>query len=239
MDTYARYQALQSLPHKKIGKSLFGRELCAFFAGNPTVRPVIVQSAIHAREWVSAEVCMNLFLLASTLPLKGGYWFLPVANPDGVLLSTRGVSTAPALQVKKLIEINNGADFSLWKANGRGVDLNVNFCARHGQGKSNAKAPAPENYVGAYPESEPCTRALVRFTRSVCPVATFSLHTKGGEVYWQFLGKDPENPKDHKAAFQLYGGDLNMRIQHLNPAGIIMEKDKVYGDGTSDYKLFD
>lgn len=192
MDTYARYLSFtHQFSSHVIGKSLFGREIKAFFVGNPTVRPVIIQAAIHAREWVSAEVCMEMLTLATQMRLQGGYWFLPVTNPDGVLLATRGINTAPKAFRSFLICLNGGKDFSLWKANGRGVDLNVNFSARHGEGKENVFAPAPQNFVGNASESEPCTKALVHFTRAVNPCLTVSLHTKGQEIYYDFpLGKD-------------------------------------------------
>ncbi len=187
MDTYARYLLFtHQFSSHVIGKSLFGREISAFFVGNSAVRPVIIQSAIHAREWVTAEVCMEMLSLATQMRLQGGYWFLPITNPDGVLLATRGIKTAPAPYRSRLIKINGGKDFSLWKANGRGVDLNVNFAARFGEGVQNVFSPAPENYVGKFAESEPCTKALVRFTRSVNPCLTVSLHTKGQEIYYDF-----------------------------------------------------
>ena len=66
MDTYARYISFtHQFSSHVIGKSLFGREIYAFFVGEPTVRPVIVQSAIHAREWVTAEVCMEMLSFAT------------------------------------------------------------------------------------------------------------------------------------------------------------------------------
>ncbi|MBR2617345.1 MAG: hypothetical protein IKC56_03865, partial [Clostridia bacterium] len=133
-----------------------------------------------------AEVCMEMLSFATQMRLMGGYWFLPITNPDGVLLATRGIATAPTAYRNMLIKINGGKDFSLWKANGRGVDLNVNFSARHGEGRQNVFAPAPQNFVGEAPESEPCTKALVHFTRAVNPCLTVSLHTKGQEIYYDF-----------------------------------------------------
>ena len=56
---------------------------------------------------------------------------MPLVNPDGVRI---------ALTRDKL-----------WKANAKGVDLNVNFDARWGKGRRNVFSPAAENYVGPMP----------------------------------------------------------------------------------------
>ena len=61
--------------------------------------------------------------------------------------------------------------------------------------------------------------------------ANSSIYSPGG--YWQFLGSD-----DHKAWFQLFGSDVNMRIQHLNPEDITQTRNSIYGSSSSDYKLF-
>jgi hypothetical protein len=71
------------------------------------------------------------------------------------------------------------------------------------------------------------------------------LHTgidfsKGTEVltprgFWEFTGSS-----GHKATLQLYGGDLKMRIQHLDPtilAGI--PRGKIYGTSEGTAKIFD
>ena len=84
---------------------------------------------------------------------------------------------------------NKGKDFSLWKANARGVDLKVNFDAKWGPGKQNVRYPASANYIGSMPFSEPETRALAEFTKEVKPDATISYHTKGGEIYYGFEGR--------------------------------------------------
>ena len=86
----------------------------------------------------------------------------------------------------ELLYLNCGADFSLWKANARAVDLNVNFDARWGTGASNVRMPSAANYVGIAPFSEPETRALRDFTCAVQPQFTISYHTKGEEIYWRF-----------------------------------------------------
>ncbi len=192
---------------------MFGREIHAFFVGDRTVRPVLFQGAIHAREWASAEVCMDLFLLAKEMNIKGGYWFLPVMNPDGVLLATRGIATVPLQYRDSLLQMGNEKSFPLWKANGRGVDLNVNFNARYGKGKENVFAPASENYVGTAPESEPCTRALTAFTRAYQPRVTVSLHTKGGEIYWQF-----------PCGNQHFSGDKRLGKRLFSPLGYPMKR---------------
>ena len=91
------------------------------------------------------------------------------------------------------MSLNGGSeDFSLWKANGRGVDLNVNFPALWGTGTSNKFAPAPSDYVGEYPLSEPESSALALFTLKVQPSATVSVHARGGVIYGGFGCYDPE-----------------------------------------------
>ena len=87
---------------------------------------------------------------------------------------------------ERLVAWNGNEDFSLWKANGRGVDLNVNFPARWGTGAKNTRRAGGENYIGRCPFSEKETLALKRFTEGICPDYTVSYHTKGEEIYWYF-----------------------------------------------------
>ena len=90
-----------------------------------------------------------------------------------------------------LQEINGGDDFTLWKANAEGVDLNVNFDAKWGEGEQNVFSAAPQNYVGAEPFSAAESRALADFTTRINPVVTLSYHLKGEEVYYEFF----QNPR--------------------------------------------
>lgn len=185
MDIYEKTRLFyESWPGEKriIGKSLFGRNLYAVEIGDGT--PVgIAQYAIHGREFITAE----LAFLHAKIGGKGSLWILPLTNPDGALLSQIGISSAPSLERKKLLSLNGGKEnFSLWKANGRGVDLNVNFAARWGEGVKNLRIAGAENYIGEKPFSEPETQALKEFTEKIRPDYTVSYHTKGEEIYWYF-----------------------------------------------------
>lgn len=146
-----------------IGKSVRGRELFAVKLGHGT--PVgIAQYAIHGREFIVSRLAISHYRRGG---ISGSVWLLPLTNPDGAIISESG-------------------EFPLWKANARGVDLNVNFDADWGKGVKNVFEPHFENYVGPNPFSEPETQALRDFTLWVKPDYTVSYHTKGEEIYSRF-----------------------------------------------------
>lgn len=180
--TKAFYESVQT-EKKVIGKSLFGRDIFAVKMGEGL--PVgIAQYAIHGREYITTELA---FIHYQKGVNKGSVWLLPLVNPDGALLSQEGISSVTNEEEKgRLISLNGGLDFSLWKANGRGVDLNVNFPAQWGTGAKNEKRAGAENYIGELPFSEPETLALKHFTEEISPDYTVSYHTKGEEIYWYF-----------------------------------------------------
>ena len=148
-----------------IGFSELGQGIPYFLVGKG--RPaVIAQFAMHAREYVTAYLALKYLDELRKNPVKGSVYLLPVLNPDGVKICLSGNP--------------------LYKANARGVDLNVNFDARWGTGASNVFTPGAENFVGEFPFSESETRALRDFTYAIRPDATLSFHAKGEEIYWCF-----------------------------------------------------
>ncbi len=167
-----------------VGKSLFGRNIYAVKIGEGS--PVgIAQYALHGREWITAELAFAHYARGVA---KGSFWLIPLSNPDGALLSQCGLSSVKSKRAqKRLLQMNGDKeDFSLWKANGRGVDLNVNFDAAWGKGVKNVLFPCSENCVGKAPFSETETLALKAFTEKIRPDYTVSYHTKGEEIYWYF-----------------------------------------------------
>lgn len=166
-----------------IGKSVLGRNLYAVKIGDGS--PVgIAQYAMHGREYITARLAFEHYRVGVK---KGSFWLIPLVNPDGALLSELGLDSVKREKEKaRLFELNKSTDFSLWKANARGVDLNVNFAARWGKGAKNLRTAGAENYIGERPFSEPETRALKAFTEYIRPDYTVSYHTKGEEIYWYF-----------------------------------------------------
>ena len=164
-----------------IGYSLKGKEIFAFHVGNPTGRQFISTYAIHGREWITAKLALKHIRIGVK---KGGGWIVPIVNPDGVAISE---SVRP-----------------MWKANARGVDLNCNFDADWGSGRLNTKKRGGENCTGDYPFSECETKALKNFTEKIRPYVTFSFHTKGEEIYWEFNGLGDRRGADLIAAVTGY-----------------------------------
>ena len=190
---YKRFQGRKCI----YGKSVEGHPLYAMFIGKEEPPVGISQAAIHGREWITALLALHHIERGLK---KGGFWVLPLANPDGVLLSEIGISTLSPSRRKELVALNGGYDFSLWKANAEGVDLNVNFDARWGTGKKNITFPAPENYIGECPFSAPESSALKEFTEEIRPDLTVSWHTKGEEIYWRFHQPLFDRLRDKKLA---------------------------------------
>jgi g-D-glutamyl-meso-diaminopimelate peptidase len=192
-----------------IGSSLCKRPILCFHTGSYGGRQIIVSSALHAREHITALLCVKL--IDYYKDFGGGIYFIPMANPDGVCLCQSGVDSINDGRLKnRLLKLNGGGDFSLWKANARGVDLNVNFDAGYGGGISNVMRAGSENYIGKHAFSEPETRALCRFTLKVKPAATVSYHCKGEIIYWKFYQK--KNLKRDRALAKMLAKETGYKL---------------------------
>lgn len=176
---YRRYTGEKEI----IGFSSLHRPIFAVKAGKG--RTVgIVQGGMHGREWVTAYLVMAQAKLGVDV---GGVWYVPLVNPDGALLSECGLDAVTDGDRKRFLLAANGQkDFSLWKANGEGVDLNVNFDADWGTGLYNLRFPSSANYIGESPFSAAESRALRDLTLRELPSFTVSYHTQGEEIYWRF-----------------------------------------------------
>lgn len=187
-----------------VGNSELGQRIPYVFVGKKNGNYMIVQGAMHAREHLTAlvVVCLAKYLVANpNLRLDGGIYFVPMTNPDGVRLCQEGVGFVQDKERKSnLIAINGGTDFSLWKANADGVDVNVNFDADWGHGNQNGFVKSASNFVGKSPLCSREARALAEFTTLVKPCVTLSYHLKGEQIYWKFGQEGEIYLRDHALA---------------------------------------
>lgn len=168
-----------------IGYSVLKQPLIAYLKGHPTAsKRLLITGGMHAREWIGSLVLRAWQRHYRDLPSDVCIAYIPCCNPDGARLATQGLTPFFTKQAKFLHAINHAADFSLWKANARAVDLNVNFNIGWGQGINNVTTPAPANYIGPKPHSEPETRALLKFIDRFRPTVSLALHSKGEVIYY-------------------------------------------------------
>jgi g-D-glutamyl-meso-diaminopimelate peptidase len=198
------------LNYEVIGQSVMGKEIIAIKLGQGK-REVHYNASIHANEWITAVILLK-FIMDSlrSMDENDGYlkgfdirallqettvWFVPLLNPDGVELVLEGVREGHPLKQQLLEWNNHSSDFSGWKANIHGVDLNDQFPAHweEEQLRRNVSKPAPMNYSGVAPLSEPEASAIANFTLKHSFDLVLSLHTQGEEIYWNYRGFEPIN----------------------------------------------
>ncbi|MFC4617992.1 M14 family metallocarboxypeptidase [Camelliibacillus cellulosilyticus] len=196
---------------RSIGRSVLGKNLTELAVGRGA-RRVHLNASFHAREWITTPIVMtflNEYLLSLTngrairgIRLPSFYdqqnlSIVPMVNPDGVDLAIHGASKAGVFEAS-VREINQGErDFSLWKANIRGVDLNKQFPADWDAEAANApKQPAPSHFPGHEPLSEPEARAMASLVQTRDFARLLMLHTQGKEIYWRFKGEEPPISKE-------------------------------------------
>ncbi len=171
-----------------IGESVLGRKIYAVERLVDRQFPTaFLVAGMHAREHITCDLVCKM--LDENLFLKNSFniCVLPMVNPDGVELCINGLKSVPVSESERLLKINGGNyDFSLWKANARGVDINNNFNANFGT-NVNSYVPAPSGFIGEHYESEPETKSLVNFTNFIKPFITISYHSKGEEIYYNFF----------------------------------------------------
>ena len=207
----ARYPALQC---GELGRSVMGKPLWYLRAGSGE-RRVFYNAEHHANEWITTPVLLKFAEELCAANAAGGsiygqsarellsaasIYIAPAVNPDGMDLVTGELDSGGWYDyARSLAARYTGYPFpSGWKANIRGVDLNLQYPAMWEQAKINKEAlgivsPAPADYVGPAPLTAPESRAVYDFTLALDPALTLSYHTQGGVIYWKFADYQPKN----------------------------------------------
>lgn len=191
---------------RTIGASVMNKPLTEIRVGRGGKR-VHANGAFHANEWITTPVLMQ-FLNDYALALTNngsirGLWMapyyettmlsvVPMVNPDGVDLVINGPPAEEPYRTQ-VLDINEGsANFSGWKANIRGVDLNDQFPARWElESARGRRQPAPRDYAGEAPLTEPEAQAMAEMTRQGDFLRVLAFHTQGEVIYWGFENLEP------------------------------------------------
>lgn len=232
-----------------IGYSVLGRPLHEIKLGRGA-KKVHLNASFHANEWITTPILMallNTFLLALTnnqdirgVDVQSLYYstelsIVPMVDPDGVDLVLHG----PPLELRnEIISMNNGSmDFSGWKANIRGVDLNNQYPANWEieKERKEPKAPAPRDYPGDAPLTEPEAIAMANLARRNAFDRVLALHTQGEEFYWGYEELEPPESEELAREFERVSGYQAVRfidshagfkdwfIQEFRKAGFTIE----------------
>lgn len=197
------YPFLQS---PAIGQSVLGKEIPEVLIGNGP-KKVHYNGSFHGNEWITTPIIMTFLndyalSLTNQQPIRGLYMsplyaqtnlsIVPMVNPDGVDLVLHGPPEQEPWR-SKVVEWNNGStNFSGWKANIRGVDLNDQFPAKWElEREKGSKSPGPRDYGGEKPLTEPESIAMADLTKRRDFARVLAFHTQGEVIYWGFDNLEP------------------------------------------------
>jgi g-D-glutamyl-meso-diaminopimelate peptidase len=202
-------QEMQNIYHFEvaiIGRTENGQDIKAAKLGKGK-KSILLVGAHHGREWLSSIILMNMMgeyaeAYQTGKPIGGfssgllnevSIWFIPMLNPDGVNIQQGEFSHMNFFEKASVFRMNRySTDWSRWKANAKGIDLNRQYPAGWEDVMSDAKKPAYKFYKGEKPLQAAEVLALSAFTKKVDPVIAVSYHTSGREIFWHYKN-EPEN----------------------------------------------
>ena len=195
---------------ESLGTTAFGRPILAMTIGTGP-RRVLYSAAHHANEWLTATVLLKFAedyaeAIRTGIPLGGvdaaalsesaTIHIVPMVNPDGAALVT-GTLEPGEEQYERARELaRNYPNIPFpegWKANLKGVDLNLQYpagwlMAREIKFSQGYTRPGPRDFVGRFPLSQIESQALYDYTQRVDPALVIAWHSQGQVIYWQYGG---------------------------------------------------
>ena len=221
----ARYPSIQT---RILTETAYGRPVDVMVMGSGE-RTVILSAAHHANEWITAPLLLKFAeelaqaledggrifgVPAQTLVRASTLYLIPMVDPDGVDLVTGAIAPGSPQyqQAQKIADRFPAIPFpDGWKANLKGVDLNLQYPAGWLQAREikfsqGFTRPAPRDYVGRAPLDQPEARSLARLTLDTDADMVVALHTQGQEIYWQFDGIEVPQARRYGEEFARLSG---------------------------------
>ncbi|WP_273850756.1 M14 family metallopeptidase [Guptibacillus spartinae] len=209
-----------------IGETVMGKPIPELVVGTGE-KKVHMNGSFHANEWLTTTLIMKFVddyarELTSSQQLSGVYLpvlyestslsLVPMVNPDGVDLVINGLPEEEPYR-SLANEINNGNDqFSRWKANIRGVDLNNQYPAKWDvEAARKPTKPSPRNYPGKAPLTEPEAIAIADLTTRKNFDRALAFHSQGEVIFWGFEGLEPPESEILVSEFSRLSGYLPIR----------------------------
>lgn len=198
-----------------IGESEFGRPIYAVSLGNG-LSTSYINGSNHAREWITTNLTMYMIdqyaKAYSERRSIGGYdvrswldkhqmWFVPMINPDGVMLQQQGLPSVPSGEHASVVFMNNNSfNLKRWKANGKGIDLNRQFNANWANLANSPGRPSFANYKGKAPHTAKEVKAVLELTEKIKPEMAVSYHSSGQILFWNFHQQGAQLTRDRSHA---------------------------------------
>ena len=170
---------------------------------------LLLSASHHANEWITTLILLQYAedlcaaydrgdaidgIPAADLLKQATLHMIPMVDPDGVDLVTGAIvpGSIPYEIAKSMAANYPAIPFpSGWKANLKGVDLNLQYPAGWLQAREikfsqGFTQPGPRDYVGRAPLDQIESRAMADYTEAVDPAAVIAFHSQGSIIYWQF-----------------------------------------------------
>lgn len=211
-----------------IGESVQKRQIQSIRIGTGS-NEVMYSASIHANEYITTTVLMQFIEDFCEAYIKdmdifehnpkmifnsSSIYIVPMLNPDGVDLVTGNVkeNTDDYNHYKEIADQFSSIPFpSGWKANYNGVDLNLQFPARWNEAKEIKFAqgfnkPAPRDFVGFGPLTEPEALAIYNFTLMHNFRLILAYHTQGEVIFWKYSDFMPQDSEEVGKIFSKVSG---------------------------------
>ncbi|GAA0327992.1 hypothetical protein GCM10008967_18090 [Bacillus carboniphilus] len=195
-----------------IGYSVLGYPIWAVQVGSGNYS-IVILGAHHGREWLTSTLLMRM-IEDTAIKMKNNdpaykilndvsITFIPMVNPDGVLIQQGLAEKATKKLSQKWIAMNEGErDFSRWKSNAQGIDLNRQYPAGWPELSDQPNEPSYKFYKGKKPLIAPEARAVSHFLHRKKPLLVATYHSAGREIYYRF-GKEQNVKRDTAIATRI------------------------------------
>lgn len=209
-----------------IGSSVMGKDIIELQMGTGN-KHVHLNGSFHANEWITTSVIMRFIneyarALTNGIPIRDQrllpYFMetnvsvVPMVNPDGVDLVLDGASAAGSYQDDVMALNDQNPDFSSWKANIAGVDLNNQYPALwEAEAARKPDSPQPRDYPGPHSLSEPEAIAMAELAVERDFLRVNAFHTQGEVIYWGFEGLEPSAAQEIVNEYSRVSGYQSIR----------------------------